>query len=108
MLILLLWAIAVSLSFFGWGALPLRLMRIHRMPLALTGAFGAGVAVLIGGFLNIERLLWIPVLRVFVLVGVVLFAIESAVRAREILCVARTRLALVRRRPVLSALAFLI
>jgi hypothetical protein len=108
MLILVLWALAVSFSFFGWGALPLRLMRFPRMPLALTCAFGTGVAVLLGGFLNIERLLWIPVLRAFVLAGVVLFAIELALRSREILSVARNGLAIVRRKPVLGTLAFVV
>jgi hypothetical protein len=108
MLMLLLWAIAVSFSFFGWGALAFWVMRFPRMPLALTGAFGAGVAVLIGGFLNIGGLLWMPVLRAFVLTGATLFAIELVMRSSEILLTARNGLAIVRRKPVLGALALLV
>ena len=54
---LFLWDISVAVGIFGFGKLGLRLLKITRPPLAVTGCFGISLWIALGGFLNLLHLL---------------------------------------------------
>lgn len=81
---LIIWALAVTLSFFGWGAVLLRLLGLRDQPFVFTGAAGVTALVSIGGPLNLAHLLVIRVIQGVVLAGVVFFGVDLFARRRRL------------------------
>jgi hypothetical protein len=74
----LLWCGLIFVAIMGWGALLLRLCGRSRPGVVLSAASGFGMATLLGGLLDALRLITVPVLTGFVLVGAGLFILLLA------------------------------
>jgi hypothetical protein len=81
----LLWCGLIFVAMMGWGALLLRMCRRPKPSIALAAVAGFGVATLLGGLLNAVRLITVPVLIGFVVVGAGLFALLLARNLRACL-----------------------
>lgn len=68
----LIWAGLVFAAIAGYGGLLLRGFGVRRPALGLAASAGFGVAILLGGVLNLFHLIYAPVLIGFVAIGVVL------------------------------------
>lgn len=71
----ILWSVLLLLSIAGFGSLLLRLSGVRRAPLATTATVGFGVALLLGGLLNLRGLITVPVLYGFLALGLLAGAI---------------------------------
>ena len=71
----ILWSVLILLSIAGFGSLLLRLAGVRRAPLATTATAGFGVALLLGGLLNLRGLITVPILYGFLALGLVAGAI---------------------------------
>jgi hypothetical protein len=80
---LFLWDISVAVGIFGFGKLGLRLLKIRRPPLAVTGCFGISLWIALGGYLNLLHLLRPSVFFILVGTGIVLALIELVLARRD-------------------------
>jgi hypothetical protein len=71
----LVWAGAVFVAIVGYGGLLLRALGIGRPLPVLAGVAGFGIAIFLGGLLNLAHLIYVPVLTGFVATGVALAAL---------------------------------
>ncbi len=67
----ILWSVLILLSIAGYGSLLLRLAGVRRAALATAATAGFGVALLLGGLLNLRGLITVPVLYGFLVLGLV-------------------------------------
>ena len=67
----ILWSVLILLSIAGYGSLLLRLAGVRRAALATASTAGFGVALLLGGVLNLRGLITTPVLFGFLALGLV-------------------------------------
>ena len=96
---MILWSISITLSFFGWGALSLRLLNLRNLPVGLSGAAGVSAVIFIGGLLNLADLLTIPILSGIVMAGVIFLVAEFVARRGRFSALVRDALAIARRNP---------
>jgi len=71
----LVWAAVVFVATAGYGGLLLRSLGIRRPSLVLAAMTGFGIAIFLGGVLNLAHLIYVPVLIGFVAVGIALAAL---------------------------------
>lgn len=80
---LFLWDLSVAIGVFGFGKMGLRLLRIARPPLAVTGCFGISLWIALGGYLNLLHLLRPGVFFGLVGTGVALALLDRIVTRRD-------------------------
>ena len=74
----LLWCLVLFAALAGWGYLVCRLLRIQNADMALAVCLGLALQCLLGGALNLLHLVFVPVLLVFIALGLVAFVWHRA------------------------------
>jgi hypothetical protein len=96
------WALCVTLSFFGWGALFLFTLRLSRLPLPVFGAAGVFLFTTAAGVLNLLHLVTPVVLKTIVLCGTGLAVLALGFRVSRLSGWMAGSLKAIRRRPLAS------
>ena len=74
------WVLLLLVAFTGWGRAIGHLFRVRRLPASVACSLGIAIIIFIGGFLNLARAIYIPVLLSLVVIGLVLYVAQFANR----------------------------
>ena len=71
------WCLLILLSFVGWGYGALKLLAGRVPSIGVAACLGTTVAIFAGGLLNLLQLITVPVLLLFMAVGLVIGALAA-------------------------------
>jgi hypothetical protein len=79
---LYLWDLSVGGGIFGFGLISMRLLRLRRVPPAVSGTFGISLWIALGGILNLLHLLRPGVFFALVGLGLILLIVDLVLSRR--------------------------
>lgn len=77
------WAILLLAAFAGWGRTIGRLLRLQSLPASVACSLGIATVIFMGGWLNLTRAIYVPVLLSLSIVGLVLYAGQFGERPKR-------------------------